>query len=71
MFKSKYFSIESADPHQGLDTCPPVLDGEMGICVHECNIDVDCLSPRMKCCKNACGGGLCLEGRTVKMFLKV
>ncbi len=40
--------------------CPPVDPDMAGICVYECELDRDCAG-RQKCCRNACGGGVCTK----------
>ncbi|XP_053376969.1 papilin-like [Mercenaria mercenaria] len=38
--------------------CPLAREGEGSTCQVECSQDYEC-SDSMKCCKNACGGGIC------------
>ena len=35
-------------------SCPAVRDDTVGICVHECSLDRECLDSK-KCCYNGCG----------------
>eukprot|EP00931_Biecheleriopsis_adriatica_P016523 TRINITY_DN12147_c0_g1_i2.p1 TRINITY_DN12147_c0_g1~~TRINITY_DN12147_c0_g1_i2.p1 ORF type:complete len:191 (-),score=33.72 TRINITY_DN12147_c0_g1_i2:325-816(-) len=36
------------------DACPPVEEGQVGVCVEECSSDTDCETGQL-CCSNGCG----------------
>lgn len=38
--------------------CPLVEEGTVSTCQNECSQDYECQDTG-KCCKNACGGGVC------------
>lgn len=39
--------------------CPPVAEGQVGICQHECDFNADCADNKL-CCSNGCGH-ICID----------